>query len=208
MPRRDFGGERQPGRPVEERTARRVIETPPDLDDLPRRIGFGRGNGREVQLPSGPTGAAGRTPGVALDEDLRRSRIFRGREPRTLDPAQSSPPATTPAAGAVVRPEPRTEDRPPSRVVRPSIQDGPDKRVRGQSGIERATPREAGGGGIKTEIDPPISKPSEPRPEPRTESPRSEPAPRVESPRPESRPEPRVESPRPESRPGSAGRSG
>ena len=177
VPRRDFGGDNQPG-PVDERTARRVIESPPELDDLPRRIGPGRGNGREVQLPNGPTGAAERTAGAPLDDDLRRSRIFRGREPRDGDPAQSAPRSTTPTtgspiageapstrdaaqptapptvqtpptgqtppSGAVVRPQPRSDDRTPSRVARPSIQDGPDKRERGQSGIERGAPPRSG----------------------------------------------------------------
>ena len=36
-------------------------------------------------LPERPTGAAARTPGVALDETLRRTRIFNNREPRSIE---------------------------------------------------------------------------------------------------------------------------
>src|SRR4030095_3392881 len=52
-----------------------------------------------------PTGAAPRTPGVALDEDLRRSRVFRGREPITLGPTPANAPGGTERpTGAVSRP--------------------------------------------------------------------------------------------------------
>src|SRR6185369_12738924 len=149
VPRRDFGNGDGTGRPVDERTARRVIESPPDQDDLPRRIGVpagavpssagaasgsagavpsdgsrvrdgGRGRdggGRDVvggppraiQFPEASTGAAERRPGVPLDDDLRRSRIFRGREPRAGEPAQSTNdparPVNRPNAGGSRNPD-------------------------------------------------------------------------------------------------------
>ena len=42
----------------------------------------GTANGAAPEWRNRPTGAARRTPGVALDGELRRSRLFRGREPR------------------------------------------------------------------------------------------------------------------------------
>ena len=166
VPRRDFG-DNEPGRSVDERTARRVIESPPSLDDLPRRIGVpagavtgpagsvpsdtkrGRnvvGVPRAIEFPEASTGAAERRPGVPLDDDLRRSRVFRGREPRTTGPGQSTTTQTAPTqtqttnpsntnvpaveappsvqapppSGAVARPEPRSDEG-RGRVVRPSL---------------------------------------------------------------------------------------
>lgn len=89
VPRRDFGNGDQPGRPADERTARRVIDSAPDLNDLPRRIGVPAATS-PVQLPEATTGAAERRPGAPLDDDLRRSRIFRGREPRVSEPVQGA----------------------------------------------------------------------------------------------------------------------
>ena len=231
VPRRDFGDDRAPGQPVDEGVARRVLDSAPEVTELPRRTpvaggatesgntGAGNselGNGpRTVAAPritDVPTGAGERRPGVALDEDLRRSRVFRGREPRTAEPSTqttSAPAPTTNTAapttnapvgeapapsGAVARPEPAPDER-PGRIVRPVMPEGGEKRGRGQQRIEtRSEPRIS---------DPPRSdpqpssdpRPSESRPEPRTESPRSE-SPRRETPR--SEPPPRVESPRSE----------
>ncbi|HSD47420.1 MAG TPA: DUF6600 domain-containing protein, partial [Pyrinomonadaceae bacterium] len=106
VPRREFGDDRQPGQPVDERVARRVLDSAPEVTALPRGTvvpgatvpgvaGSGGGESenrgpRRVAAPriiEVPTGAAERRPGAALDEDLRRSRVFRGREPRTSEPA-------------------------------------------------------------------------------------------------------------------------
>ena len=214
VPRRDFGNGSL-GRPVEETAARRVIESEPETENLPRRAADLTGavpspdRERDTPIIQRPTGAAQRAPGVELDDELRRSRIFHGREPRHNQPApqqtqptqstqststQSTPqtssaptPAPEPASGAVERPA-------PVRVVRPSNSDDADKRVRGQQSIERNEPR-------RSESPRSESPRSEsPRSEsPRSESPRSEPrsvSPRSESPRSES---PRSESPRSES---------
>ncbi|HKV32725.1 MAG TPA: DUF6600 domain-containing protein, partial [Pyrinomonadaceae bacterium] len=189
VPRRDFGNDDEPGRPVEEGTARRVIDSPPELDDLPRRIGPRRDVGREVQLPAGPTGAADRTPGVALDEELRRARVFRGREPRT-----NNEPSVVPATQA---PGTTNQGRPSGAVVRPEAGSGSEERP--NRGIERRPTRDAERPGIETRSEPRIDTPQSETPRvepPRQEPPRTERAPRVESPRPESRPEPRSEAPR------------
>ena len=117
VPRRDFGNPNRRGQVVDEPVARRVVDSNPERGDLPRRGGWGRTPA--VNVPVRPTGAAERVPGVALDDELRRNRVFRGREPRTNQPAQ--PNTSTPAVntnapvvntetqptGAVERPEPR-----------------------------------------------------------------------------------------------------
>jgi hypothetical protein len=214
VPQRNFGDGNERGRPVDERVARRVLESAPDLTGLPRRggspsgvaggSGAGAGNTpaggsgargavpRRIQLPDSPTGAAERTPGVALDEDLRRSRVFRGREPRPVEPVQtntetsSTPinPSTPP--GAVTRPEPR---RPSRESERPRIETQSEPRTSDSPRPERRR------------IDP---SPSESQPEPRRETPRSDSPPRIETPRSEPAPRvetPLVEPPRSESRP-------
>jgi hypothetical protein len=222
VPRRDFGNDNRPGQRVDEQVARRVLDSEPQRGgDLPRggyvRNAPGdsdRGPGRSgrispvIHIPDRATGATERAPGVSLDEDLRRSRVFRGRDPRptprteptTTTPATTTTPVTTETrpTGAVARPEPRT-DR-PDRVVGPRLPDNVEKRRRGQEGIEdtpRATPepradQPAPSGERPRRETQPEPVRSQPRLEPRTE-PRSEPR---SEPR-ESRPEPRSESPRP-----------
>src|SRR6185369_7190324 len=133
VPRSDFGNPNRRGDPVDETIARRVVDREPDRENLPRRrevegvnpTGGGGGAsagpnrvGRrlpELDIPDRRTGAGDRAPGAALDEDLRRSRVFRGREPRHDEPrapAQTnngSTPATTDTTptGAVTRPDPQ-----------------------------------------------------------------------------------------------------
>ena len=290
VPRTNFGNN-ESGRPVDERIGRRVLDSEPQRGDWPRRGTYAgnptgrerdrnQGPGRSVRVPEvdRPTGAAIRTPGQAMDEELRRSRIFRGRDPRPTNPTvtNSTPASDARPTGAVARPpragrqpdgldegnrngetnlnpdapsaRPNQRDRrqeppdtsgtgedrrerrppgtsprpptggdaplpvaptqsrpeePPTRLVRPSMPDGVEKRTRGQQRIETPSPR--------TEQPAPRSEPTQPRetptqverPEPRTEprsesrpDPRSEPRP---EPRLESRPEPRSE-PRPEPR--------
>ncbi len=211
VPRRDFGNGSL-GRPVDEAAARRVIEAAPETENLPRRARDITG-GTVPRIFERPTGAAQRAPGVGLDDELRRSRVFRGREPRqtppptpqqttsTSAPANTTTPATTtPPATPVENPNSGAVERPaPVRVVRPVVTDDGDKRVRGQQRIERSEPRRSETPRSETpRSETPRSE--TPRPEtPRSETPRSEPrheSPRSESPRSES---PRSESPRSES---------
>jgi FecR protein len=205
VPRRDFGDPDRRGRAVDdERIARRVVDSAPQNGDLPRFTrtvpgGDGVQNagrpGRRipvVQIPERPTGATERAPGVALDEELRRSRVFRGREPRPVEPPETTTTPVTEAqpTGAVVRPEPEVPRQPtsddPGRVVRPMMPNGIEKRERNRVGVEtnpRTTPEP------RNEPPAPVIQPSEEsRPEPRSE-------PKSESPRPEPRSEPR-ESPK------------
>ncbi|HEX8559094.1 MAG TPA: DUF6600 domain-containing protein [Pyrinomonadaceae bacterium] len=74
-------------------------------------------------LSARPTGAASRTPGVALDGELRRTRVFNNREPRlpgaaaSPDPARGSGPAVRDAGaagGTGVFDRPRTSGSPAS----------------------------------------------------------------------------------------------
>jgi len=117
LPRREFGNPERRGQGVDDTVARRVVDTDPERGDMPRRGGWGRVP--TVHVPDRPTGAGERTPGVALDDDLRRNRVFRGREPRPNQPEQ--PNTATPASntstetqpsGAVARPEPRRRSEP------------------------------------------------------------------------------------------------
>lgn len=220
VPRRDFGNPQRRGRAVEEPVARRVMESEPEKADLPaNREGLVRLPVR--QIPTRPTGAAERAPGVPLDEDLRRNRVFRGREPRASEPrgseagqttttntnptTQPSTPPATPPTGAVARPDPRPgrvepregepgrSDPPRGRLVRPTLPEG-EKRGRSQQAIENvpSAPREP-----RTEqaTPPPAEAPSAP---PRVER-REREAPVTN---PDSTPEPRPErQPRPDPRP-------
>jgi len=216
VPRTDFGNGERRGQPVDETIARRVVDSPPELGDLPRKSGSIRLP--VIHIPDRPTGAAEREPGAALDEDLRRSRVFRGRDPRPVQPpseprrsetntsTNTSEPQPQPT-GAVSRPEPaaaresRPEDR-PGRMVRPVTSpegsEGFGKRGRSQQAIE-SEPRNAPE--PRREQPAPVTQP-EAAPPPR-ETPRvdrhEKDTPRYE-PRPEPRTEPRSESPRTEPR--------
>ncbi|MDQ2854731.1 MAG: FecR family protein, partial [Acidobacteriota bacterium] len=102
VPARDFGNGR--GQAASGDLARRVIDAQPLRGDLPLRPAANAGNNRgdnRVARPASdavlrPTGATTRTPGVSLDSELRRSRIFNGREP-----------VVTPTANAARTPETR-----------------------------------------------------------------------------------------------------
>jgi len=226
VPRRDFGNPNRRGQVVEEPVARRVVNSDPARDDLPRR-GGSWGRVPAVAVPARPTGAAERTPGVALDEDLRRSRVFRGREPRTNQPAQpntsTSAPAvntTTPVVntetqptGAVERPEPRVRRGEP-RPERPRTREGSENAGGGSTPQASEQPAQPATTPVprseiprveRRERSEPIVRPDtgndsrprvEPRAEPRSEPRESRPETRSESPRVE---QPRTESPRTES---------
>ena len=205
VPRRDFGNPDRNGRPVDdERIARRVIDIDPQRSgDLPRGgavVGNTPRRNPEIDIPERRTGAGDRTPGTSMDDDLRRSRVFRGREPRIPDPnttptntSETNTPNTTPETrptGVIVRPETPRDDS-PGRVVKPTMPDGVEKRERNRVGIETPQPRVD----PERRSEPPRSEP--PREEPRREEPRRE-EPRREEPRPEEprREEPRREEPR------------
>ncbi len=67
-------------------------------------------------IPQRPTGAATRAPGVALDEPLRRERIFNNREPRAPSPSRVNGGERTndEGMGAVTRPAVRPGRRAPN----------------------------------------------------------------------------------------------
>jgi FecR protein len=214
VPRRDFGNPDGRTQRVDEPVARRVIESEPQREkDLPRRGSF---RTPVVHVPDRPTGATERTPGVALDEDLRRSRVFRWRAPRVAEP---NPTATTPA----------TETRPTGAVARP---DAPSRSNPNRGEPRRSEPRQELPGASNQPSDRPAGQPSDQPPDqPRSadpsrlvrptrpegsdkrirnqqrieETPRTTPEPRTEAPvtpvaeppraepRPESQPEPRSE---------------
>ena len=222
LPRGEFGNPERRGRGVNEPVARRVFERNPERgdSDLPRRVSWGRVP--LVAVPEARTGATERQPGVALDDDLRRSRVFRGREPRARDASQ---PATTPAAtttttaapaatetqpsGAVTRPEPRP--RREQRTERSGNDDGPrssDSPRRFERGERRresteTTPTTTTGTtpttATETQPVPAAPAPEAPRERPRSERREGEtPVNRTEL-APASRPERRSESPRADS---------
>ena len=224
VPRRDFGNRERRGEVVDEPIARRVVDTEPQRGgDLPRggfarnRPGTEGGSGRPgrispvITIPNRPTGAAERSPGVPMDEDLRRQRVYRGRDPRPTQPMETRPTtpstATTPATpqtqptGAVARPEPRTEA--PGRGVRPRMPEAVERRGRIRQEIENS-PRNS--------PEPRVNQPA-PAVEPTTpsqetpnrgetrerETPASQPEPRRETPAEPTRVQPRFD-PRTETR--------
>jgi hypothetical protein len=223
VPRTDFGRGERRGRAADEQVARRAVELEPQTGDLPRRSASGTVAPRipVLDIPERRTGAGDREPGVALDEDLRRTRVFRGREPRrpseptetrrsdaSSTPATQAPPNAVPN-GAVVRPEPSAprerrndEDRPEGRgrMVRPTMPEGVEKRGPNRQGIETTTPRAT----PQPRNEAPAAEPrAEPRPEPPRAEPRERPQPRSEprEARPEPRSEPRESRPAPRSDP-------
>jgi hypothetical protein len=243
LPRRDFGNPDGRGRGVDETAGRRVIDRDPEVVNIPGRGGvaenvpIGRGGegdssnrpGRRFphrEIPDRPTGAAERAPGAPLDEDLRRTRIFRGREPRRDGP-QSGNTAGTPRtetrpSGAVNRPEPTAPNAPNANAPRPEMPASIDQPRDGRPGRfgrgnqpdggnrrnpeagDRTTPRNVPDAGNTPEAprpeQPATTPASEPTTEPRPKPPHFEPRPDSGD-RPEKRPDRRSEEPRPENRP-------
>src|SRR5437868_3773955 len=214
VPRTAFGNTERRGEPVNEQVARRVLDSDPERADLPRKNSLMRAP--VIQIPDRPTGAGDRTPGVALDEDLRRSRVFHGREPRPEQPpseprrtdagapTDTNTPTAEPEArpaGAVSRPEPAPAREPRSddgrgRMVRPvTSPDGSEKRGRGREAIE-STPRNAPE--PRREQPAPVAEPAPASPPPPREAPKVDRG-EMRTPRYEPRSEPRSESPRSES---------
>jgi hypothetical protein len=128
IPARDFGN--PGGRPqrATDDLGRRAFGAQPLREGLPTRPSTGTHagtNGGTRGLRSGPvyaarpTGAAPRTPGVPLDTELRRSRVFNGRDPIS-NPATTNFPRTVDpgTTGAVARP-PRPVEQQPTRPTEP-----------------------------------------------------------------------------------------
>jgi hypothetical protein len=99
LPTRQFGRRGSRGQRASTEVARRAFDSDPVRGRLPITPTDGAGetgrraprifdarrgtsNGTAPAWRNRPTGAGRRTPGVALDGELRRSRVFRGREPR------------------------------------------------------------------------------------------------------------------------------
>jgi len=250
IPARDFGRQSTQGQLAPTEIARRAITAEPVRGRLPIAPveGSTNGDGRErrearnapARPPSSttptptlrdrPTGAATRTPGVPLDGELRRTRLYQGREPRPdstnggniIRPGGNVFGNTNPAStGAVTRPpRTRSQDRPAIERSTESNDGTPSTGGFGRSGRPaRANPDEERTPVQTTSptIGQPPSRPAparrEERPQPR---PVEEPQPTPELPRlkpqleakPEPRPEPREErrpeprsEPRPEPRP-------
>jgi hypothetical protein len=164
-------------------------------------------------LPDRQTGAAPRTPGAPLDAELRRIRIFNGREPREGGPSAGTNGGGAAGAGTgvVLRPN-RTERRPvasgddaggsaggsesnsgaiPSTRVRPTRPTQPteEPRVEGSVPGEVVTPRSRRPDeGVRPNSDSPRVRPTRPNDAP------------TSTPEVFERPEPRVRPSAPESR--------
>ena len=134
VPARDFGGQSARLQAANVDLARRAMGAEPLRRDLPARPTVGSGDSTTSRaarpavpatgVASRPTGAAVRTPGVSLDNELRRQRIFNGRDPvstRPPDTTTTRTPDTTstgavtrsarPSGSTVVREPDRTADR-------------------------------------------------------------------------------------------------
>ena len=121
--------------------ARRVVTSEPSLTGLPDRPARSEAAAstdvarppRSSAIVTPPnTGASSRTPGVPLDDELRRSRVLNGREARQSVPAADSnvsSPIETRPTGAVTR---------PSRVPRDSSESG--VRPVTNTGVDEARP--------------------------------------------------------------------
>ncbi|PYS77063.1 MAG: hypothetical protein DMF66_11325, partial [Acidobacteria bacterium] len=137
-----------------------------------------------------PTGATARTPGVPLDEELRRTRLFNNRQPRVAPPSTAGSAAAAPGGnvttGAVERPRP---DRRPLSDAGAGNEANEATRARGIEGGEATRVRPArpaptngnGPGESSTGVRParpsverrPVERPGEERPrEERYASPR------------------------------------
>lgn len=175
LPARDFGNGTARLQPASAALARRAIIAEPVRGDLPIRPASALPNsgaaGRSgdvavarparvvpsASLPSRPTGATTRTPGVPLDTELRRTRILNGRDPVPSAPAGNAERGNeTRATGFVARP------------ARPA--GGPINRGSGPDGGAQGNPTPTG----SREERPPTQTPSANR-EPRNRTPASPP---------------------------------
>jgi len=130
LPARDFGRGR--GQPAGSDLARRVLDAQQLRGDLPLRPTGGAGERNESRgvrpasaLALRPTGATLRPPGVPLDNELRRSRIFNGREPVGTPVGNAGRSFENRPTGAVARPaRPANVPSNPNSELRRN-QDGP-----------------------------------------------------------------------------------
>ncbi|HKZ79502.1 MAG TPA: DUF6600 domain-containing protein [Pyrinomonadaceae bacterium] len=121
VPARNFGAATARLQPATNQLARRVINAEPLRGNLPARPVRAPGNDDNEQagpinragagsvtptarLPYRPTGAATRNPGVVLDDQLRRTTILNGRQPRTISLVEGSDQPEARPTGAVARP--------------------------------------------------------------------------------------------------------
>ncbi|HEY6190458.1 MAG TPA: DUF6600 domain-containing protein [Pyrinomonadaceae bacterium] len=140
LPARHFGRDRERPQPASADVAQRAFAGEPGRARLPiwrRDVDQNGDSNRDrgtrqrrtperpvvpsATLPERATGAANRAPGVSLDESLRRTRFYNGRNPHPRTPAsptQTVTPPTDRSTGAVERPE-RPIERPSRTGVRP-----------------------------------------------------------------------------------------
>ncbi|HEX8180462.1 MAG TPA: DUF6600 domain-containing protein [Pyrinomonadaceae bacterium] len=183
-----------------------AANTRPLPGDRPVRSGvskLGPGNEPARQLYERPTGAAARVPGKALDEELKRERVFNNRAPRVVGTDTNSSPRDSSNAGerrtgAVARPArpPRASDA-DQRIGIGAPEDArPVRAPRG--GDENKRPRDNDNGDRqRIERPEPAADRTLPRVE-RPDTPRERPQPKVERPEPKyERPEPKYERPEP-----------
>ncbi len=228
----DFGGDGVRFKGVNEAVGRRIIGTEPLKGDLPLRpanVYQQKGAGQSdttarvtvakprVQRAGDfvvrPTGAAIRKTGAPLDAELRRARVFGGRESKSITPQTPANDSDSRPTGAVTRP-PKTVNIEPG--------DGSGTIQRGDKGLPRVprTDSSHGTGVIKrdqdykgrperSDSDPRVSpakprvdnnddsqpKTVKPQPRERTETPRYDPPARKYEPPPKSEPAPRYEPP-------------
>ncbi len=229
----DFGGDGVRFKGVNEADGRRIIGTEPLKGDLPLRPanvyqqkGAGQADATarvtvakpRVQ-PAGdivvrPTGAAIRKTGAPLDAELRRARVFGGRESKSITPQTPiSSDSDSRSTGAVTR-QPKTiniergdgsgtiqrGDKGLPRVPRTESNDGTGviKRDQDYKGRPETTDSDPRGATVKPRVDNDDSPPAKtvrPQPRERTETPRYDPPARKYEPPPKSDPAPRYEPP-------------
>ena len=183
VPARDFGAAALRARPAAGDLAQRALASEPVRGQLPvvradasrgaARAGTTAGgarptgeNGREVLtinrpapvmpprvLPDRPTGAAARTPGVPLDGELRRTRVFNNREPRVATP--STPGGDSQGSGSL------GGDTGTGAVERPRVSGSTPSNPGGDSRPVRARPTRP-----STPVDPSPGRPDESAPLP------------------------------------------
>ena len=225
---RQIGNEDLRTRRADDVLARRAMSQEPLTSGLPARPATSSdaatGTSRPARMGSLPptstsTGASIRTPGVALDDELRRSRVLNGREARPATPVvntnNSNSEIDARPTGAVTRPvrEPRQpSDRVDGGVPSRSSDERPERRssvtTTSEPGADISRPSRVDSGTNSDASEKPTRRERiEPaRPERQSESPtptfesrpqRSEPPARVEAPQRNEAPA-RTESPRSE----------
>lgn len=230
----DFGGDGVRFKGVNEVTARRILGEEPLKGDLPLRpanVYQQKGTGQEnanaritmakprvqpaTDIVVRPTGAAIRKTGAPLDAELRRSRVFGGRESKSISPQPKlgDDANESRSTGAVVRP-PKTVNIEPGdnggtiqrgdkglpRVPRTDANDGTGviKRDQDYKGRPERTDSDPVVAPVKPKVVDDDSRPAKtvrPQPRERTETPRYDPPVRKYEPPPKSEPAPRYEPP-------------